>query len=106
MLILTFEQTFPPPFAKPVLEVGNGARVRTPEHDHDENKLMTLVKKHGKKEKLILIDLNLDLFSFYKLCTLWKTKYNVQPRYLHTDRANCVAGPGVEGQSIKDTDFK
>ena len=59
-----------------------------------------------KKEKLILIDLHLDLFSLHRLCTLRKTKYNVQPRYLHTDRANCVAGPGGEGQSIKDTDFK
>ena len=57
-----------------------------------------------KKEKLILIDLHLDLFSFHWLCTLWKTKYNVRPRYLHTDRANCVWG--VEGQSIKDTNFK
>ena len=69
LLILTFEQTFPPPSAKPVLEAGNGARVHTPEHDHDENKLMTLVKM-GKKEKLILIDLHLDLFSFHGLCTL------------------------------------
>ena len=65
---------------------------------------MTLVKIDGKKEKLILIDLHLDLFSFHRLCTLWRIKYNVQPRYLHTDRANRVAG--VEGQSIKDTNFK
>ena len=43
-LVLTFEQTFPPPFAKPALEAGNGARARTPEHDHDEIKLMTSVK--------------------------------------------------------------
>ena len=59
LLILTFEQTFPPPFAKPVLEAGNGATVRTPEHDHDENKLMTLVKKDGKKGET-----DSDLFTF------------------------------------------